>query len=61
MPDVVASSPTWPDLTLTQQTGQHQITPATSVLNKMAKVPTKAAQAEINSAAALKNPAYTRP
>jgi len=57
----ISSSPTWPDLTLTQQTGQYQITAATSVLNKMAKVQPKAAQAEINCAAALKNPAYTRP
>ena len=57
----IPSAPTHPDLTLTQQTSQYNITNAESVLGSMAKVATKAAQAEINCAAALRNPAYTRP
>ena len=57
----IPSSPTWPDLTLTQQTSQYNITASESVLGAMAKVAPKAAAAEINSAGALRNPAYTRP
>jgi len=49
------------DTTLTAQTRQYGQVPDKSALAAMANPSAKALQAEINSAAALKNPAYTRP